>query len=227
MVAPRRNLSPSTEAALWVLSNGRCYAPGCPIPVIVEVRPGVYRKNAQVAHIHAVRPSWPRYQPLPAEERESFGNLLLLCLAHHSEVDDRRTGERRYPAELLRTWKRNHERENAHALAALGPISEDELAEILTSVFTPPLERLKEIADQLEQTGTLNARSVMHLNEVIEALQMTSFGIDARSTRALAFAAETLGTDGFRQSAAALGHAAEVLPAVVDRMARQTRRLGE
>lgn len=47
----RRGISPATEAAFWALSNGRCYAPGCTAPVVVEVRAGVYRKNAQIAHI--------------------------------------------------------------------------------------------------------------------------------------------------------------------------------
>ena len=28
-------------AALWTVSNGRCYAPGCIMPVVLEVRPGI------------------------------------------------------------------------------------------------------------------------------------------------------------------------------------------
>src|SRR5258707_706100 len=43
----RKNITPATQAALWTLSNGRCYAPGCTFPVVFEIRPGVYRKNAQ------------------------------------------------------------------------------------------------------------------------------------------------------------------------------------
>jgi hypothetical protein len=67
-------------AALWTVSNGRCYAPDCVMPVVLEVRPGVYQKNAQVAHIYGIRPGTPRYRPdMPARERDSFANLLLLC----------------------------------------------------------------------------------------------------------------------------------------------------
>lgn len=88
------------------MSNGRCYAPGCAFPVIFEVRPGAYRKNAQIAHIYGVRA--PRYKKgLSKEERDAFSNLLLLCLAHHSEVDDKKTVEKLYPPELLREWKVN------------------------------------------------------------------------------------------------------------------------
>ena len=54
-------------AALWTVSNGRCYAPGCIMPVVLEVRPGVYQKNSQVAHIYGIRPGAPRYMPgMPA-----------------------------------------------------------------------------------------------------------------------------------------------------------------
>ena len=59
MPGTRKRMLAATEAALWALSNGRCYAPGCMAPVVVEVRPGVYRKNAQIAHIRGVRA--PRY----------------------------------------------------------------------------------------------------------------------------------------------------------------------
>ena len=84
----RKTLTPAMLAALWTVSNGRCYAPGCPHPVVFEVRPGHFQKNSQVAHIYGVRPRAPRYQhDLPAQERDSFENLLLLCPAHREEVD--------------------------------------------------------------------------------------------------------------------------------------------
>jgi hypothetical protein len=57
----RARIPAATEAALWALSNGRCYAPGCTSPVVVEVRPGVYRKHPQIAHIRGVRA--PRHDP--------------------------------------------------------------------------------------------------------------------------------------------------------------------
>jgi hypothetical protein len=41
----RKSIPAATEAALWALSNGQCYAPDCTAPVVVEVRPGVYRKE--------------------------------------------------------------------------------------------------------------------------------------------------------------------------------------
>lgn len=82
---PRREIPAAVQAALWALSNGHCYAPGCPFPVVYEVRPGVFKKNAQIAHIHAVKPNAPRYRPCTTDEerqqRDAFTNLILVCLA--------------------------------------------------------------------------------------------------------------------------------------------------
>ncbi|MFI6458500.1 hypothetical protein ACIBF6_44010 [Streptosporangium amethystogenes] len=101
----RRNIPAPIQAALWALSNGRCYAPDCPFPVIFEVRPGVYKKNAQIAHIYGVQPGSARHRPChtPEEEqkRDSFRDLILLCPAHHAKVDDKKTGADLYPLELL------------------------------------------------------------------------------------------------------------------------------
>jgi hypothetical protein len=44
-------------AALWTVSNGRCFRPGCPMSVVLEGRLGVYQRSSQVAHIYGVRPS--------------------------------------------------------------------------------------------------------------------------------------------------------------------------
>jgi hypothetical protein len=68
----QRKGPPATHAALWAVSNSRCYAPGCLTPVLLEVRPGVYQKNSHVAHIYGMKPKAPRYQPgIPAEARDS------------------------------------------------------------------------------------------------------------------------------------------------------------
>jgi hypothetical protein len=211
----RKKITPATEAALWSLSNGRCYAPGCPFPVVFETRPGVYKKNAQVAHIHGVRA--PRYNPgLTAEQCAAFSNLVLLCLPHHSEVDDRKTGEQYYPAGLLRKWKTEHEGSNGPALAALGPVDEDTLTEMLLDVFSPPLERLEQIADRLEETGTLNAQTVTELRQVIDVMSTTASGLDAQTAAMLVDAAEVYGSHEFRQAASMLTDASEVLPNLSD-----------
>lgn len=207
----RARIPAATEAALWALSNGRCYAPGCAAPLVKEVRPGVYRKNAQVAHIRGVRA--PRHDPsLTPRECAAFGNLLILCLPHHGEVDDKKTGERLYPVELLTGWKTAHEGSNGPALAALGPVDKDTLTELLLGVFSPPVERLQQIADQLDETGTLNADTVAQLRQVVDVLASTPAGPSARTAAMLAHAADVFSTRAFQNAAASLRQAADIMP---------------
>jgi hypothetical protein len=178
--------------------------------VVVEIRPGVYRKNSQVAHIKGVRA--PRFDPtLSAEQCAAFSNLLILCLPHHAEVDDRKTGEKLYPPHVLRKWKADHEGRNEAALAALGPIDEESLTQLLLDVFTPPVKRLQQIADQLEKTGTLNARTVIELRDVIDIMTSSPAGPDAQTAEMLAEAAEVFGSRRFRDTVEALGEAADLI----------------
>jgi hypothetical protein len=157
-----------------------------------------------------VRPGTPRFRyGLSEGERDAFKNLVLLCLAHHAEVDDRKTGEKLYPPELLHEWKSRNEGSNGPALAALGPIDEEGLTELLTQVFTPPIERLQAIAEQLDRTGTLNAAAVAELQQIVSVLTHTSAGIDANTVGLLAHAASVFGTDEFNHTARALAAAAE------------------
>ena len=212
MAGTRKSIAVATEAALWALSNGRCYAPGCPCPVVMEIRSGAYRKNAQIAHIYGVRKGAARYnEAIPDEERDAFINLLLLCLPHHGEVDDKKTGGLLYPPEVLREWKVAHEGPDGPVLAALGRIDEDRIGELLAEAFTPPVERLQAIADQLEQTGTLTAASLRELRQVIGVLMDSPVGPDRRTALMLAEAADVYGTRSFTRAASQLSAAADSL----------------
>lgn len=141
------------------------------MPAVVETQPGVYRKNLQIAHIFGIRKGSPRHDLLPpGEDRNSFKYLLLLCLPHHSDIDDPRTGEKEYPPERLLRMKAEREGGHAAALAELGAIGEEELTELLLRVFQRPLDRLNEIADRLERTGEASAATVAELRQVAEVL---------------------------------------------------------
>jgi hypothetical protein len=148
----RKAVAAAAQAALWVLSNGRCYFPNCIGPVIKMVRPGVFRKNVQITHIHGVKPDSARHRPMPEGERDGFGNLMLMCTPHHSEIDNKEDGAKRYPADLLRAWKAAHEGPYAAPLEAAGPLDVDRLGDVLAASFEPPADRLNSIADRLERS---------------------------------------------------------------------------
>jgi hypothetical protein len=223
----RKSLPPAMLAALWTVSNGRCYAPGCIMPVVLEVRPGVYQKNSQVAHIYGVRPGAPRYRAdMPAKERDSFANLLLLCTAHHEEVDGK-DGEDRYPPKTLQGWKLQHEGAAGSVLKNLTVPSTDALMRKLIQIAEPPLERLEAITLRLEATGTVTAETVAELKQIINAMSMTNLDVDSRTASRLSYAAEVLGTSSFRTAARQLAHAAEVLPGTVSHLERAANKAAQ
>ncbi|MEU8718241.1 hypothetical protein [Streptomyces sp. NPDC048663] len=197
--------------------------------MIYEVRPGVYQKNAQIAHIIGVKRGAARYRPFPSEEaardRESFKNLLLLCLAHHAEVDDKNHGEEHYPPELLRKWKRDHEGEHGRQLDQIGPLREDQLTDLLIKVFAPPVTRLEKIADQLEKTGMLTSDTLSELRNIITVMSDDLGSPDAHTARQLAYAAEVFGTRGLEGSAKSLAYAADQLPKVLAQLDKRIRDL--
>jgi hypothetical protein len=209
----RRGIPAATEAALWALSSGTCYAPGCTMPVVYEVRPGVYKKNTQVAHIYGVRPGAPRYRPgLSAEQRDLFGHLILLCYPHHNVVDDRLTGEKNYPAELLLKWKKDHEGKDYARLRNLSfEGGADTVMEYMERIFEPPMKRLEALADRLQETGELNEQSLAELNRIVELMRDSPAGVDARVASTLAQAAEILSLLNLDRTADKLLEAAEMM----------------
>lgn len=94
---------------LWTRSGNMCAFSGCRRPLVIEVeqsgRPAVV---SQECHIVAESPDGPRGQsPLTVEERNSYSNLILLCLEHHKIIDD---DEATWTVERLLDMKAEHER---------------------------------------------------------------------------------------------------------------------
>jgi len=57
----------------------------------------------------------PRYNlQMDDDERRHFNNLILLCDEHHTIIDNKEN-EKKYPIELLKVWKRDHESKLLHS----------------------------------------------------------------------------------------------------------------
>jgi hypothetical protein len=218
----RKAVAAAAQAALWVLSSGRCYFPHCAQPVIMMIRPDIYRKNVQIAHIHGVKPDSPRHRPnMPVDERDGFGNLMLMCTPHHSEIDNKTDGATRYPAELLRRWKAEHEGAYGKALEAIGPLDLDKLGDALAAAFQPPVDRLTAIADQLERAGIDQQTAIRELRSIAAMLNVTP-GVDPTGARQLAYAAQVFEGLDLQKIASKLGRSADVFggPGFLDAMRR-------
>jgi hypothetical protein len=88
----------------------RCARPECPKPLYkIDADTGERTLNSRIAHIHARRPRGPRWNAtMTSEDNRSYENLLLLCIEDSYEIDEQ---EQRFPAELLRIWKKAQEDE--------------------------------------------------------------------------------------------------------------------
>jgi hypothetical protein len=108
----------ATIKQLFAVSGNRCTFPGCNLPLVDS---GSGTVLGEICHIKARSPDGPRYDPHQVdEERHAFGNLLLLCPAHHKIVDDN-PGE--YTVEWLLKVKAQHE-----AQSVGGPELTDDVA---------------------------------------------------------------------------------------------------
>lgn len=116
----RDSISSKTKTNLWRASGGRCEFNNCNTPLwIHEATMGKMNKS-YIAHIHAVSPKGPRYDPVLSPQLETaFSNLMLVCDECHRTFDDK-SKERDYPASKLFQMKKSHE-ERIERLTGISP----------------------------------------------------------------------------------------------------------
>lgn len=113
----------------------RCGRPGC-VQLIYRVSDtGARVLNSEVAHIHARREGGPRWNPLMTEkENRSYGNLILLCRQHASEID---ATPDLFPPEMLREWKRIQVATQEQAARSLPLLDDAEVGDVMARSFGP------------------------------------------------------------------------------------------
>jgi hypothetical protein len=239
----RAEISENVKRALYAMSNGTCYAPGCVQPTFLDTGPGGPRMNVEVAHIYGVKPNAPRFRvDLTDRERDDWRHLLLLCKAHHNAIDDPRDGARLYPATTLLTWKNDRE------VAVFGPltghVTQESMERLLAGYFEDPsqrlaslIERLETVVEEADTTGRISSDAVAELRLVVSMLTDTEAYRLAASARALNEAADTYASLNLKIAAAQLSEAAaalktlhladkaRLLRAAADDVERSTRRL--
>lgn len=159
-VAGPRDYSAGTERALYLLSRGTCYYPGCEERVVKFIE-GQPISNVQITHIRGALPNSARYDPnMTDEERAAFTNLILTCKPHHDLID--RIDPKKHPMELLHEWKAEREDDGLAELRGLNGLTDDRLAEMLESAFrahAPRREVTIEIAAAMIYDG-INGMSI-------------------------------------------------------------------
>jgi hypothetical protein len=169
------HVSPDTRAALVTLAEGTCRFPGCRVPVLVFLGDDL-EVNVEIVRIRGADPRGPRYVAgTTAAQRDSFGNLLLLCVPHRKIVD---RDEKAYPLDLIETWRTGPPGDD------LGPVTEERLDGLLTTAFATAREQ---VGDALLRLARTDADAARLLAGVVRGLhrERSRYGADPRLATAL------------------------------------------
>lgn len=136
--------SQTTLLRLGAESGNECAFPGCGVAVVdLESESRI----CEVCHIRARNAGGPRYDPTQTDaERNSAGNLILLCANHHTIVDDDLAT---YTVDYLQQLKADHEQK--HRSGSLDRATLDKLLQALKEQVPPILPSPDAIAEGREQ----------------------------------------------------------------------------
>ncbi|MEZ9235548.1 SAVED domain-containing protein [Shewanella sp. 10N.286.52.A9] len=106
-----RYIKEKVKTALWGKSAGRCQFNGCNRPLYQSPITLEAVNIAEAAHIYSFSKAGPRgWGPFVTNKAElnEVGNLMLMCHDCHKTIDQDTTGKK-YSADLLQKWKKEHE----------------------------------------------------------------------------------------------------------------------
>lgn len=106
-----RNISREAERLLWTCAAGRCEFNGCNRVLYKSPITGEPVNISEKAHIYSFSKDGPRgWGPFASKKGNlnDVSNLMLVCHDCHKTIDQDKSGKR-YPADILIEWKREHE----------------------------------------------------------------------------------------------------------------------
>ncbi|MBK6917725.1 MAG: hypothetical protein IPH07_10020 [Deltaproteobacteria bacterium] len=123
-------ISAKTRKMLWGRCASRCSFPECRRELVMDIAeaddPTVVGEEA---HIVAREADGPRgASSMTADQRDLYGNLVLLCSIHHKIADD---NEQAYPVARLHEIKKAHEDWVRTSLAGFDPIAQREEEQLI------------------------------------------------------------------------------------------------
>lgn len=155
---PKRKYDQKEVEQLWGFSAGYCAFPNCYQPCVKKATE--HDKAAlvgQICHIVAHSDKGPRADPtMPAEARNRYDNLILLCGTHHNMVDGQ---PNTYTVNDLRMWKRDLEQWVHESLEqSIGTVTFTELDIVTRAIVANPAGidpdfRLVAPAEKLRRNG--------------------------------------------------------------------------
>ncbi|TWJ27592.1 hypothetical protein JD81_01082 [Micromonospora sagamiensis] len=150
-----------------MLSRGTCYEPVCKERVLKMTGSGTPRVNVQIAHIRALGRGEARYEGgFPKERLNNFENLILLCSAHHTEVDSD-LWKTLYPIEVLVKWKVDREGDLGVTLRELPPLTDNALLQDLMVNAVDGMR--KEIVGAIDELKDISLDTAKMIKSMVSA----------------------------------------------------------
>ncbi|MFE9953288.1 hypothetical protein ACFYRJ_38460 [Streptomyces sp. NPDC005531] len=209
----QRKYDNATLAGLMTLCRGYCYWPGCTSRVITMVN-GVPKLNAEIAHIRAINPGGKRFDATwSVPERNSFRNLLLLCVPHHTTIDGASSAD--YPLEVLEEWKASREGESVEALEGLSGLTEASLGEMIAEAQGEFLDQVRPALAEFSKSAPELASLLSTLLDELADPRIHGFGIGSDSIDLFSDAARSLGS--FEDNVGLFASAADSLGGLEDK----------
>ena len=131
--------------------------------------------NVEMVPIRGTDPAGPRYVAgTTGRQRDSFDNLLLLCVPHRRIVD---RDEKAHPIELIENWR-------PRLGDDLGPVTAARLDDLLTTAFVVAREQVDDALAAFARTDPDAARLLTGIMADLHR-QRSRYGADPRLATAL------------------------------------------
>ena len=147
-------INDKTRKLLWGRSGNRCAF--CRNELIMDAsREDDESIVGEECHIISGKPNGPRYDTeFPADQVDSYTNLILLCRVHHKMIDDQ---SETFKADIIYQLKANHERWVSDALNSAAFLEDLTVTKSMESAFlkikTAMPELIAEMKEDLSQAG--------------------------------------------------------------------------
>lgn len=111
MAAQKRPSIPTdVKTKLWLSAGGRCQFEGCNKALWRDDVSLREMNISYIAHIYGYAPGSERYDAVLSPQLEKdFSNLMLMCDAHHRQIDNKPTSEE-FSVDTLQKMKKEHEK---------------------------------------------------------------------------------------------------------------------
>ena len=180
------------QRELWARAAGRCEFRGCNKCIYKDGTTQRSRNSSEIAHIISWKSTGPRGNEDSSKLATDISNLMLVCPEHNNLIDDPKYIDK-FPVELLREMKAEHENRVFH-LTGLGQDYSLRVIELVSKIQgqTPTIDLKDEIEALLpyypmEENIGIDLSGIENINDAMRRIdQSVSLYVDGADQKSYA-----------------------------------------